>query len=110
METNQELIKEARSRAALCAQDSREAMRDTGDIVTRLADALEAATAVEPEWEYGTAHREDPGAGALEWSRARAEERAREWNEATRSVTGVVVRRRPAGPWLPVEGENTDEA
>lgn len=35
------LIAEARSRANLCSQDAREAMRDTGDIVTRLADALE---------------------------------------------------------------------
>ncbi len=39
-----DLIAEARSRANLCSQDAREAMRDTGDIVTRLADALEAAT------------------------------------------------------------------
>ena len=39
-----ELIAEARSRVNLCSQDAREAMRDTGDIVTRLADALEAAT------------------------------------------------------------------
>ena len=41
-----DLIAEARSRANLCSQDAREAMRDTGDIVTRLADALEAATSV----------------------------------------------------------------
>lgn len=109
MEANEELIKEARSRAALCAHDSREAMRDTGDIVTRLADALEAATA-EPEWEFGTAHREDPQVGAVEWSRARAEGRVRDWNETTQSVTGFVVRRRPAGPWLPVEGGGSDEA
>lgn len=75
-------------------------------MIRELADALEAATAVETGWEYGTAHREDPQVGAVEWSRARAEERVREWNEATQSVTGFVVRRRPAGPWIPVEGEN----
>ena len=45
-EATKELIAEARSRAALCTQDARQALRDTGNIVNRLADALEEATRV----------------------------------------------------------------
>ena len=116
METNEELInaacrhKEERGSAnvnngrGFCGNCS----QSWPCITRRLADALEAAI-TEPGWEYGTAHREDPQVGAVEWSRARAEERVREWNETTQSVTGFVVRRRAAGPWLPVEGENNAE-
>lgn len=108
METNEELIRAARAFASgspLGKPVARELDKAIGTI-RRLADALEAATTVETGWEYGTAHREDPKVGAVEWSRARAEERVREWNETTQSVTGLVVRRRKAGPWLPVEGES----
>ncbi|KUF05682.1 hypothetical protein [Leucobacter sp. G161] len=107
METNEELIKGAR---AVGTNDVVANPRRYWGMIRELADALEAATAVETGWEYGTAHREDPQVGAVEWSRARAEERVREWNETTQSVTGFVVRRRAAGPWLPVEGECSDEA
>lgn len=40
-QTNADLIAEAATRAELCDADSREAMRDTGRILLRLADALE---------------------------------------------------------------------
>lgn len=42
-QSNAELIAEAKSRAELCDADTREAVRDTGNIVARLAAALEAA-------------------------------------------------------------------
>ena len=42
-QTNADLIAEAKSRAQLCDADTREAMRDTGNIIVRLAAALEAA-------------------------------------------------------------------
>ena len=71
------------------------------DGVDRLADALEG-TLTEPEWEYGTAHRSTPEYGASEYSRERAEERVREWNETTQSGRGLLVRRRKAGPWAAV--------
>lgn len=96
----EELINEARAFAALGSDlNPVEANR----LIFELADALEAATA-EPEWEYGTGHTLDPGIGAPETSREAAVIRADAWNVATRSRTGVVVRRRKAGPWFPVEG------
>ncbi|MBL3699259.1 hypothetical protein [Leucobacter luti] len=62
--------------------------------------------APEPEWEYGTGHTADPGVGATESSKRAAEIRAAAWNKSTRTNTGIVVRRRKAGQWLPVQGEN----
>lgn len=68
--------------------------------------ALDGAPEPEPEWEYGTGHTADPGVGAPELNRRAAEMRAAAWNRSTRTQTGVVVRRRKAGPWETVEGES----
>lgn len=62
-QSNAELIAEAATRAELCDADSREAMRDTGRIILRLADALEAAdllaeTVGEQRDELNRMHRE----------------------------------------------------
>lgn len=74
------------------------------DCVGGLSAALDGAP--EPEWEWGSAHRDDLSQGATEYSEARARERVRDWNETTRSRNGVLVRRRKAGPWLLAEGES----
>lgn len=97
----EELIREARAFAALGSDlNPVEANR----LIFELADELASAAAVDAGWEYGIAHRDDPQVGAVEWSRERAEERVREWNETTQSPNAFVVRRRAAGPWLPVGG------
>lgn len=57
------------------------------------------------EWEYGTGHTSEPGIGAAESSLRAAKTRVADWNRSTRTRTGVVVRRRKAGPWLPVSPE-----
>lgn len=102
------LIAEARDNVerAASASSTNQAERiragESGDdrlrLLVRLADALEG-TLPEAEWEYGTAHRATPEYGASEYSRERAEERVREWNETTQSERGLLVRRRKAGPW-----------
>ena len=97
-----ELIDELRASAD-------EGSYDTAELCRRAADALEAAgNAI--EWEYGTGHVADPDIGAPEPNRRAAEARAAAWNSTTRTQTGVVLRRRKAGPWLPVEGENNGDS
>lgn len=57
------------------------------------------------EWEYGAAHVDDLAAATPEASKRAAEMRAWHWNLGTRTRSGVVVRRRKAGPWAPVPPE-----
>ncbi len=96
METNEELIKEARDYAL--ALHSSVHVRHTGaELIDKLADALEAATT---EWEYGVALAEGWIAKPRYPTAAAASDKAREW-----SMTAAVVGRRKAGPWLPAEGE-----
>ena len=71
-----------------------------------IAEVIEYHGAPEPEWEYGSAHRDDPSVGATEYSKERAEQRVREWNDHDDQKGGLLVRRRKAGPWLPVDGES----
>ena len=83
-------------------------LSDIGDLIGEpsSADYLAALDeAPEPEWEYGSAHRDDPSVGATEYSTERAEQRVREWNDHDDQKGGLLVRRRPAGPWESVEGQ-----
>lgn len=109
METNKELINSARrhkeERGSANVNNGRGFCGNCSQswpcITRRLADALEAATA-EPEWEYG---RDCSPYGVDEWD---SEQAARVAVQSWRGSS--LVRRRPAGPWLPVEGESSDEA
>ncbi|KAM9863120.1 hypothetical protein ACI1US_01005 [Leucobacter sp. BZR 635] len=99
METNEEIIIRARAFASASPLGKPMARELDKAILTirRLADALEAAT-TEPEWEYG---RDCGPYGVDEWD---SEHAARVSVQSWRGSS--LVRRRPAGPWLPVEGEN----
>lgn len=105
METNEELIKEARAFASgspLGKPVARELDKAIGTI-RRLADALEAATT---EWEYG--HEGDTLIGvhanaSLEQAIEDAARLTRYWEPHGKRFRAV--RRRKAGPWLPAEGD-----
>lgn len=106
METNEELIQEARD-MTLYARTAKHGAVSHADMIDKLADALEAATT---EWEYG--HEGDTLIGVhANASRAHALEDAesltRYW--APHDKKFRAVRRRAAGPWLPVEGGNDVE-
>lgn len=73
-------------------------------IANAVADALEAATAkaeAETEWEYGYRSRETGnlwGSGSLMDARLGAE-----------TIDAVIVRRRPASPWVPVAAKQAGD-
>lgn len=99
----EELIREARAFAALGSDlNPVEANR----LIFELCDALEAAT-VEPEWEYG--HEGDTLVGvhanaSRDHAIEDAEHLTRYWEPQGKEFRAV--RRRKAGPWLPVGGES----
>lgn len=72
-------------------------------LLVKLRTALEAALPGDDDWEYGTAHANEPGEGALDVNRRAAVLRRDAWNRSTGTLTSLLVRRRPAGPWEPVE-------
>jgi hypothetical protein len=78
-------------------------------LVDRLRDLLAAHDAEvrarfmaerEPEWEYGVEY--DVSSTETVFTAAHSEAMARKWVEESPTDTGL-RRRRPAGPWLPVE-------
>ena len=86
-----------------------------GRLVKEVLAALDGAP--EPEWEYGSGPEDALDQSGLHTSRATAERGVVEWNEFTQRSERmggrplerlVLVRRRKAGPWLPVEGESSD--
>lgn len=80
------------------------------------ADAILAAfpvlgtAAPEPEWEYGTAHADDPQAVDMGYTLEGAQRRVAQWNAADLERKGIVVRA-PKRVWesLPVVGESDGE-
>ena len=88
----------------------RDRLSDDEDTAARIAfyAGWDHARAVmsEPDWEYGlrTRSKSDPERGFFSY--AGDFETAWEMHGATyEHCTATIVRRRPAGPWLPVEGE-----
>lgn len=76
------------------------------------ADAILAAfpvlsRAAEPEWEYGTAHADDPQAVRMGYTLEGAQRRVAQWNAADPERKGIVVRA-PKRVWepLPVGGDD----
>ena len=69
-----------------------------------VSDAVEELIALgvtlsEDDWEYGTAHADEPDNGIAEVSKEAAEERVARYKRPVLSRDGLVVRRRKAGAW-----------
>lgn len=102
MTDHKTLIGELRAAADEC-------LYDTANLCRRAADALEAATT---EWEYG--HEGDTLIGvhanpSREHTVEEAAQLTRYWERHGKKRFRA-VRRRKAGPWLPVEGERNGDS
>lgn len=107
--TNEELIARLKALAVDLPLAFHEgSLLDVDDVAVALNDAavvLEAAT-VEAEWEYGTAHIDEPDCGDPVESQEEAERFVANYNRTSTSNGGFVVRRRKAGAWEPVGGDD----
>ncbi|UOQ57223.1 hypothetical protein MUN78_16460 [Leucobacter allii] len=78
-------------------------------VVVRIAEAaLSRAAAPEPEWEYGTAHADDPEAVDMGYTLEGAQSRVAQWNAADPERKGIVVRA-PRRVWEPLSTGGNDE-
>lgn len=71
------------------------------------AAVRDSVVSEEPEWEYGTEY--DIDANESVFTATHSEEMARKWVAESPHDTGL-VRRRKAGPWLPVEQKGPNDA
>lgn len=103
--------------AALAAIERVRVAADTRKPVGLLAQDMIAALdgAPEPEWEYGAGLVSDPSDATSHVDRLSAGKAVAGWNESVRrmdrlgarnSGPAMIVRRRKAGPWLPVGGDD----
>lgn len=70
-------------------------------LIEELCAALSRAAAPEPEWEYGTAHADDPQAVDMGYSLEGARRRVAQWNASDPERKGIVVRA-PKRAWEPL--------
>lgn len=86
--------------------DERAAIDEFIDYVVEAGAALAVSPApARDEWEYGTVHADSPQMGSVEPSLEAAIRRVASWNRGDPERKGLAVRRRKAGPWLPVTEE-----
>lgn len=108
--SDKELIAEAERDAALAAiervQETLSLHNPNGRLVKEVLAALDGAP--EPQWEYGLLNPQAPDGGKLQGgAHLISANREHILAQQRRGHPAILaVRRRKAGPWLPVEGES----